>query len=174
MALNKESIEEAHGLFEKYLGPELTEIIQGGGTEFGPGNPYYIELPQADSIDFTAEELASLVARTSNNYGRVCWLAGKANAGYRLAEGRYKQKFRTSQVGKNEAERQANAMAAAGDEYRALTIIEATVEMVSKMELAARIASESARKLFTAVENMQIAQSRENKGRFKDSDFNSW
>jgi hypothetical protein len=42
------------------------------------------------------------------------------------------------------------------------------------MEGAARIASESARKLLDKAQSMQIASSREEKGSYLDSDFSTY
>jgi len=42
------------------------------------------------------------------------------------------------------------------------------------MELAARISSESARKLMDKMQSMQIASSREEKGFFSEKDFTSY
>jgi hypothetical protein len=42
------------------------------------------------------------------------------------------------------------------------------------MELAARIASESSRKLIDKIQSMQVASVREEKGYFNDKDFNTY
>jgi hypothetical protein len=118
--------------------------------------------------------MASLVARTSNVYGRVARLAGMARAQYKLIEGSYKKVYKANRVGKNEAEREANALEAAESEYTALITAEAIVNLAESMELAARIASESARKLIDKIQSMQVASAREEKGYFSEKDFNTY
>jgi hypothetical protein len=118
--------------------------------------------------------MASLVARTSNVYGRVARLAGMARAQYKLIEGSYKKVYKANRVGKNEAEREANALEAAESEYTALITAEAIVSLAESMELAARIASESSRKLIDKIQSMQVASVREEKGYFNDKDFNTY
>lgn len=171
MALNIQKITEAKALLSQVLGPELVEIINAIKEEPGPDNKYFIEIPSGDKVDLTAEDLASMVAVTSNRYGRAARAAGMARAEYKLAEARYKLKFKTSLSGKNVAEREANAMEAATDEYLALSVIEAVVELAESLEAHARIASESARKLFDKVQSMAIAQRREEKGHYRERDF---
>jgi hypothetical protein len=65
-------------------------------------------------------------------------------------------------------------MEAAEDEYSALITCEAILSLAESMEGAARIASESSRKLMDKVQSMQIASSRENKGHYLDSDFTTY
>jgi len=77
-------------------------------------------------------------------------------------------------VGKNEAEREANALGAAEGEYTALVTAESIVHLAESMEAAARIASESARKLIDKVQSMQIASSREEKGFYSEKDFRTY
>jgi hypothetical protein len=115
-----------------------------------------------------------LVARTSNVYGRIARFAGMARAQYKLIEGSYKRVYKANRVGKNEAEREANALGAAESEYTALVTAESIVNLAESMESAARIASESARKLIDKVQSMQIATAREEKGFYSDKDFRTY
>jgi hypothetical protein len=51
---------------------------------------------------------------------------------------------------------------------------ESIVKLAESMEGAARIASESARKLLDKVQSMQVASYREEKGSYNESDFSTY
>lgn len=158
-------------LLSDFLSPQISEVINA----YGSGNnykKYFIEIPEVDDIDLGIHDLANLVAKTSNAYGRAARFAGMARANYKLVEGRYKKVYKKNRNGKNEAEREASAMAAAEEEYEALITSEAIVNLAESMETSSRIASESARKLMDKVQSMQIASAREEKGFFTEKDFN--
>ena len=97
-----------------------------------------------------------------------------ARAQYKLIEGSYKRIYKANRVGKNESEREANALGAAEGEYTALITAESIVSLAESMESAARIASESARKLIDKVQSMQVASSREEKGFYNERDFKTY
>lgn len=171
MELNSQRVKEAEAALYDLLGPEITQIVEAIGVRPGPDNPYLIELPHAYTVDLPLEEIASLVARTSNAFGRVARFAGMARAEAKLAKGRYDRKYKRLRHGKNEAERDANAMEACHDEHVALATAEAIAEMADSLEAAARVASESIRKIFDKAQAMGIAQLRESRGYYQDSDF---
>ena len=56
----------------------------------------------------------------------------------------------------------------------AMVTAEAIVNLAESMESAARISSESCRKLIDKVQSMQIASAREDKGFYSDSDFSTY
>ena len=161
-----------NGLYN-FLNPQLKEIVQAFSKPEDL-DKYFIEIPDVNYIDLTIHDLASLVARTSNVYGRSARFAGMARANFKLIEGKYKKVYKSSRVGKNEAEREAAAMEAAEAEYSALVTCEAIVNLAESLESSARIASESARKLMDKVQSMQIASSRESKGYYLDEDFKTY
>lgn len=171
--MNKESVNHILSTLSTFLEPQLKEVIQSiaDGESI---TKYYIEIPDANSIDLTMEDLASLVARSSNVYGRAARFAGIARAQYKILEGQYKRVYKANRFGKNEAEREANAIAAADSEYVALTAMEAVVELAESMESSARISSESARKLMDKMQSMQVASYRQEKGSFSESDFRTF
>lgn len=171
MVLQTTRIQEAERLLSNLLGSELAEIIERVSASPGTDKSFLIEIPETSSIDYNVEELASLVARTANRFGQISRLSSMARAELKRAEGRYKRKYKASLVGKNTAEREANAIEASENEAEELTIIEMVVELASGAEAWARIASETARKLYSGSENMQIATVRESKGYYKESDF---
>jgi hypothetical protein len=160
-------------LLKDFIGPQIEEIISAYTTD-STNSLYFVSIPDVDTLDLGIHEMASLVARTSNVYGRVARLAGMARAQYKLIEGSYKKVYKANRVGKNEAEREANALEAAENEYTALITAEAIVNLAESMELAARIASESSRKLIDKIQSMQVASVREEKGYFNDKDFNTY
>lgn len=162
-----------HDVLTDFLGPQLKEIVLAY-ADAEQKVKYYVEIPETDTVDLGIEHLASLVARTSNVYGRAARFAGIARAQFKILEGAYKKVYKSNKVGKNEDEREANAMNAAGDEYSALVTCEAIVALAESIETGARIASESARKLMDKVQSMQVAAYREEKGSYLDSDFSTY
>ena len=156
------------------LGPELGQVMQAIADPPSRDSSYLIELPDAYTVDLPLEELSSLVARTSNAYGRVARLAGMARAEAKIAKGRYERKYKKSRSGNNEAERNRKAMELASDEHIALTNAEAIAELADAMEAAARVASESIRKIFDKAGNMVMAQQREAKGKYREADFSTY
>lgn len=171
--MNLQSLQRMNELLKDFIGPQIEEIVSAY-TSGDKDSLYFITIPDVDTLDLGIHEMASLVARTSNVYGRVARLAGMARAQYKLIEGSYKKIYKANRVGKNEAEREANALEAAENEYTALITAEAIVSLAESMELAARIASESARKLIDKVQSMQVASSREEKGYYTEKDFHTY
>lgn len=168
-----QSVDKIQELLSSFLGPQLNEIVTAY-ADIDRQHMYYVEIPESDVVDLGIENLASLVARSSNVYGRAARFAGIARAQYKMLEGAYKKVYKSNKVGRNEDEREANAMSAAEDEYSALVVCEAVVHLAESIETAARIASESSRKLMDKVQSMQIASYREEKGSYLDSDFNTY
>lgn len=159
----------------RMLGPkmsELQQILDDVNDETGK-RYYQIEIPAADAVDTVSiEDLASLVARTSNAYGRLARFSGMAEAEYKLARGRYDRKYKQHRSeGANAEERQANAMAACEEEHLAMTVADSIRTFATSMETAARIASESARKLYDKRVAMLTAHNREGHGSMKDGDY---
>jgi len=171
--MNQQGIEKLNELLSNFLSPQITEILDAYGSG-SKSNLYFVNIPEVDSIDMTMSDLASLVARTSNVYGRVTRFAGMARAHYKLCEGKYKKIYKSNRTGRNEAEREANALEAAEEQYTAMVTAESIVQLAESMEGAARIASESSRKLLDKAQSMQVASSREEKGNYLDSDFSTY
>lgn len=165
--------EKLQELLREFLGPQLKEVIDAYNST-DTINKYFVEIPETDTVDLGIENIASLVARTSNVYGRAARFAGIARAQYKILEGSYKRVYKANRVGKNEAEREASAISAAEDEYAALVTCDAIVSLAEAIEVSARIASESARKLMDKLQSMQIASYREDRGNYMDSDFSTY
>jgi len=155
------------------VGPQLQQLMKTIASQ-DQLDQYYIEIPDPNYVDLSISDIASLVARSSNAYGRAARFAGIARAQHKLLEAKYKRIYKANRVGKNEAEREAAAAVAADSEFTALSAVEAIVQLSESMELAARISSESARKLMDKMQSMQIASSREEKGFFSEKDFTSY
>lgn len=152
------------------IAPQLQELINAISSQ-EELNKYYVEIPDPNYVDLSINDIASLVARSSNVYGRSARFAGIARSQHKLLEAQYKRVYKANRIGKNEAEREAAAAAAADSEYTSLAAVEAVVELAESMELAARISSESARKLMDKMQAMQVASAREEKGFFSEKDF---
>jgi len=171
--MNSQSLDKLQELLTEFLGPQLNEVLDAYSQKEN-FNTYFVEMPEADIIDLGIEHIASLVARTSNVYGRAARFAGMARAQYKIIDGRYRKIYKTNRVGKNDAEREASAIAAAESEYSALVTCEAIVNLAESIETSARISSESARKLLDKVQSIQIASYREERGAYLDSDFSTY
>jgi hypothetical protein len=171
--MNQQSVEKLNILLSEFLSPQITEVLDAYGSG-EKSHMYFVNIPELDSIDMNIADLASLVARTSNVYGRVTRFAGMARAHHKLCEGRYKKVYKSNRTGKNEAEREANALEAAEEQYTSMVTAESIVHLAESMESAARISSESARKLLDKAHQMQVASSREDKGSYLESDFNTY
>lgn len=169
-----QKIDDALKLLEETLGSDVARLIAASREPPGPKNEFYIQIPSPNDMDLTAEDLGSLVAKTSNAFGRATWQAGRLRAEYKILEFKYKHKLKTSMgVGKSLQEREANAYKAAENEMRSLAVIEAAVELAEAQEVHARVASESARKLFDKVHSMKVAEAREGHGFYGEKDFTS-
>lgn len=171
--MNIQSIEKLQGLLVEFVGPQLQEILQAYSSP-ETTTKYFVEIPEVDVIDLGIDRIASLVARTSNVYGRAARFSGMARAQYKLIEGEYKKVYKANRIGKNDAEREAAAMTAAESQYSALVTCESIVHLAESLETSARIASESARKLMDKMQAMQVAAVREDKGFFSEQDFDTY
>ena len=137
------------------------------------GSPF-IQIPSPDNMDKSVEELMSLVARTSNAFVHTSRLVGLSRAELKLAHGRYKRKHRSAlgmTSGSNQHAREAAAIEASEAEAVAVDTLEALVEMAESMQSAARVASESARKMLDKVSNMQMGTMRAEHGQEREEDF---
>lgn len=171
--LDKDIIDELQNALNNFLGPQLREVINAY-SDTANVSKYFVEIPEVDTVDLGFDNIASLVARTSNVYGRAARFAGIARAQYKIFEGNYKRVYKANRIGKNEAQREASAMEAAETEHAALSTCSAIVDLAESIETSARIASESARKLMDKVQAMQIASFREDKGSYLESDFSTY
>lgn len=171
-----ELMHDTEALFSHVLGPELAELVWHIRRDPGSVKDYVVPIPEANSVDFNVEEMQSIVARASNYFARMARHHGVATSLHVVAEMEYKRKFKSALIGNNKEAREANAIEAAGDEALCLSIITAAVKITEDMKEANRIASETARKLLGSMESMYTAANREEKGVFRQSDFddNQW
>jgi len=153
-----------------FLGPQLKEITKVISESASDGF-YRVEIPTGDTVDLPLEELSSLVARTSNVFGRAARFSGMARAAQKLAKGKYDRKYKQNRVGKNDAERDKNATENTKQEHLELTVYESIAELAESLEHASRVASESSRKIFDKAGNTMVAQQREDRGTYREQDF---
>jgi hypothetical protein len=131
-----------------------------------------VEIPDPLVIDLSPADIASLVAKSSNAYGRAVRNAGIARAEAKRAKGRYEQKLKRSRSeGKNDYERAAFAAEVTEEMHTAWLDADYVATVAEAVEDAARVASESARKLLDKIESLGMAAAREAHGAYKDSDF---
>lgn len=119
-----------------------------------------ISIPEEEMDKMDRNSLALLVAKTSNVHSKAARLAGIAWAEYKLAHQAYKRKFRTSKTGRNEAEREANATEATEEEAERVATAEAVISLAQGVETAARVASESARKILDKADSISKSDAR--------------
>lgn len=162
MSTSSNSILAAEEALTQLLDHELQEIITSITSGFGEANnPYTIQLPENYTVDLPLEELASLVARTANSYGRAARAAGIARAQAKLAKGRFEKNYKRNRVGKNDSEREATAMTACADDHTVWTMAEAIAAVADGIESGSRVASESIRKIYGSAEAQYRANARE-------------
>jgi nicotinamide mononucleotide adenylyltransferase len=168
------SAEKMKDLLKDFLGNQLQEVIEAYISNENVYK-YFVEIPEVDVVDLGIDNIASLVARTSNVYGRAARFAGMARAQLKILEGSFEKVYKLNMTtGKNEDERKAFAMKAAEEQHSEYIVCQAIVSLAESIESAARIASESARKLMDKIQSMQVAAYREEKGSYLESDFSTY
>lgn len=132
-----------------YIKPNLEHMIDLFILNKSDPQSCFVEIPEAKDAELSIEELRNYVARTSNNYARAARLAGAAKAVEKRAEGLYKIKYKKGLAApaKNTALREAHAIEQSEAEYKDYILAQSIVELALAMEAAARVSSESARKL---------------------------
>lgn len=160
MALNY-GLEALSETLDGILNTEAVELLKKIHAAPGSSGSPFISLPHGPNDDATAANIARLVARTSNEYGQACRMAGIARAQYKISVAAYKHKFKANLgPGKNEVQREAPAVEATRDEYNRMIYMEAMVELCESVETAMRIASESARRMLLGVDQQTKADAR--------------
>lgn len=157
-------IDIAEKALMEFLSVDIKEIVAIIGTtrDHTTSGEYLVRIPEGADVDLPSQEIDHLIAKTSNIYGRVARLAGIARAYAKLTKGKYERVYKSSKgTGSNIAEREAKAMQEALPEHKTMVMADAIAELASGLENAARVASESARKLKKATTAMEMAQQRE-------------
>lgn len=164
------SILQLSSILEDILGPEIEILVKEIQS-----TDSMIKLPSNSDVDLVPTEVTRLIAFTSNKYALACRLAGIARAQFKLAEGKYKLKFRTSlsSGGKNKEEREAKALDFAKEEYEKMILLEAVVALAESVESSCRIASESSRRMLLGADQYTKAVNREEPYRHHTSDQSS-
>lgn len=158
--------------FEQVLDLEIKALLKAALAPSDSTSSLLVEIPTSDKIDLSVQDLADLVARTSNNYQRACRFAGFARAEMKIAEQKYKTTFKRGlKTGTNRETREANAAEISADAGDKMAQLQALVELAEYQENACRNASETARKLFDKVKEIEIGQKREDVGSFYESSY---
>ena len=165
MAFNRAKIAEVKKILEGILGNDLTQAILAMAEDPNTQAEYKIRLPES-LMDLPLGTVSEYVVRASNCFGALADIAGKINGAQKILEAEYKIKFKQGLggAGGNAQAREASAMESAAAELEALSIIEACVEIIEPLLLAARIASESARKVLDKKNDNYVAMNREQRG----------
>lgn len=170
--MSEDHLSTANAALQALLGPELVQIVDAIRD---PNNERYrVILPEKFAVDTDVLDLLSLVARTSNIHYDMERLAGLAHGQMVLCESVYKKKYKSNFTGSSDKEREKNATVASMEEAQHLATAEAIFRMASGLASAARVSSESARKIADKVANMSTATGRAERGSLKDEDFNTW
>lgn len=134
---------------QKEISALLDRVSSGGG---------FFKLPTEADVMKSPIEVSRQIALSSNAYADAVRIASMARASYKLAEARYKFKFRTSLgEGKNAAEREAAAAQASEQEYDSMMFLAGIVELAESIESSCRIASESARRMLLSAQQSKFA-----------------
>lgn len=152
--MNKDFETKLRGYVQQELESSL-ELIKN--------NKLNIEIPNPSDVDLTIEQLASLVAESSNKFGAAARLAGMARAEAKLSKGAYDRAFKKNASAahlKNDKARTAYAMEQSEDEHSQYVLAEAIASIADSIESGARVASESTRKLYDRAFNIMIANGR--------------
>lgn len=171
--LEPSKVGDAEARLTELLGPQLADVIATLSATDGD-SPYLVELPEDWGIDHSAQEVASLVARTANAAARAARAAGIARAEHKRAKGVFDRKYKRSRTGGNEHEREAAAMEAAKVEHSAMVFADSLAELADAFETGARIRSESIRKIMDKLTDMQKHEARGTHGALQDGDFRTY
>lgn len=167
MELDPQYLENLEQHLSTILGPEMAQIIQAVQSR-----DFLVKLPEIDTVDNDPATVSSLVARTANVYSQAARFAGMARAEQKICKGRYERKYKRSRVGKSDAERDRAAMEACENEHHALSLAEAVAELADSLESAARVSSESIRKIYNS--NQAHWNANSSTGELAKSDWSPW
>lgn len=108
-----------------------------------------IKLPDPSSVDLTMQELGALVVQTSNNYAQIARISGILSASAKIERGKFQRAYKSApRIGSNDAARESGVWLSTSDLHKQSIDVEALATIADKLETAARIASESARKIY--------------------------
>lgn len=157
------SLDKLYDLVAEFLDPKMDSVMRSI-SDPDPKESEYMILPSGEHADLSPQQISRLIALSANKYSTSVRLASMARAKAKIAEARYKHKFKVSSgVGANAAQREANAAEAASNEYNEMILCQAIVELIESIESTNRIASESARKMMHGADQSYKAE-----GRFSD------
>lgn len=145
---------------DSILDPEIVSLVSKIQLQPGTSGSPFIRLPDGRE-ELSVDNIRRLVATSSNEYSQACRLAGLARAQFKLAKAAYKRKYEASLgPGKNADEREANANQKALVELEKMTLLESIVELCESIESAARVSSESSRRMLLGADQYTKAEGR--------------
>lgn len=154
------TLQSLSDILEDILDPEVVNLISRIQVKPGTSGSPFIRLPDGRE-DLSVDNIRRLVATSSNEYSQACRLAGLSRAQHKLAKAAYKRKYESSLgPGKNADEREANANQSALAELEKMTLLETIVELCESIESAARVASESSRRMLLGADQYAKAETR--------------
>jgi hypothetical protein len=152
--------------FSETLKSELNSSIKRVLDTADNPDSLWIKIPDDTDADLSQDELAKIVIKTANTYIAAARFNGMIKAELGKAEGLHKQRFRTALANdaKNAEGREAIATSKTEEEWASLQLIRYIAEISEAAERAARIASESARKLLDKASNVNTGEARAHHG----------
>ncbi len=144
------------------LRSELNANIQRVVDLIDSENSFWFRIPSSKDMDLSIEELSRYVIEAANVYTEATRFNGMVKAELAKAEGLYKKTYNEAldNPAKNAEGRIAVASVASNNEWEALQVVKYLAELSQAAENAARVASESARKLLDKSANIVIGDSR--------------
>lgn len=146
---------------------ELNRYLKRALLPIEDPDSLWVRIPENADIDLSVAELSRLVIVASNTFTEATRFAGMAKAELDRAEALHKQKLKEAydNEGKNAELREAIAYRNTEEQHAALMLVRQVADLAQSAELAARVASESARKLLDKAQSIQVGESRAEHGR---------
>ncbi len=169
-----EKLDNLNKVLSEILDPRMDSVMGSLASSDSADDSGFTMLPYDKTDRLTTKDVSRLVALSSNKYAIAVRLASMARAKAKIAEANYKYKFRTNLGnGRNAEERESKAMAAAEEEYQDMILAQAILELCESLESANRVASESARRMMIAADQMWKAEGRisSNESSLENRDF---
>lgn len=144
------------------LRPELNESLEKVVATHDSPDGFWVKIPESSAIDLSVEELGVIVTKASNTFSEATRFNGIIKAELDRAEGAYKKRFREALANdaRNAEGREAFASQEASAEWDAYQKVRYIAHISQAAADAARVASESARKLLDKAREMHMGERR--------------
>ena len=150
---------EINKLYETYQGL-VTENYKSALSDLMEANIEY-KPPVLNVTEASVMDAAEHIQNCSVYYATVSKLASFARSAHTLAEGLYKQKFRSALVdasGSNAAQREAVAASQTTEEYNQVLFYQSAAILFDSLEKAGRSAADSSRKMAELIQSQRITE----------------